>query len=150
MAMNMGWKDQSQPLPVISPVATATAGVRVEGQPAAHLCLSLPTLGSKHVQMWFVVCTQLLQWDHTLKAWLTAVSQNIQKRWKLSSLFLAFLKSLFGRIHRSEVIQLNHLYFCLCLCYNAACLLQNECFIGNSDGLIFCIKILNLCYFELS
>lgn len=43
----MGWKDQYQPLPVIPSVAMATDGVSGEGQHAAHLCLSLPTLGSK-------------------------------------------------------------------------------------------------------
>lgn len=42
MAMNIGWKDQYQPLPVIPPVAMATSGVSGEGQRAAHLCLSLP------------------------------------------------------------------------------------------------------------
>lgn len=46
--MNMGWKDQYQPLPVSLPVAMATVGVSGEGQRAAHLCLSLPTLQSKH------------------------------------------------------------------------------------------------------
>lgn len=46
---DMGWKDQYQPLPVLSAVAIVT----VEGQPATHLCLSLSAV-------WIEICPNVI------------------------------------------------------------------------------------------
>lgn len=133
------WTDQFQPLPVLpNRVAVVTAGDSWGG-PAPNLCLSLLTA---RIETCPIVCTQLLLWELHSE---TIAGCYKPKCPKLNS-FPGFLKNLFGRIHEGVNFVISVLLF---MCYCNVCLLQSECFIGNSDGLRFCAKLLNLCCLKL-